>query len=344
MSLNCIRCPSSQRCHCPAFVSCHPSVLYGRASVSEAVFSLLIVAIGVYAKVQKATDTVRDTFLIDPAVILIVVGVVMFFITFCGCIGALRENIRLLKTFSFSLTLVFLTQLAIAIMGFFYSDQTRDALGKFVKKAIVHYRDDLDLQNLMDYIQKEVPWPLPLSWTGCASVSNHNQSPQSCMSNGLGEGLPHERLHVTYSSCSLWVSSCDIPPPSVHAGMLESPGFPMGEAQTGRISSVAGGTTTQTGLGTCTLIAHTREPPSTERCAVPYSCCTPVPGEAVINTMCGFGVQTQNYLEANKSIYPVGCADRAVMWIESHLLLVGALALGLALPQVTPHTRQLCTN
>ncbi|XP_019959174.1 tetraspanin-33b isoform X2 [Paralichthys olivaceus] len=236
------------------------------------VFSLLIVAIGVYAKVQKATDTVRDTFLIDPAVILIVVGVVMFFITFCGCIGALRENIRLLKTviektdtslilglccasdvFSFSLTLVFLTQLAIAIMGFFYSDQTRDALGKFVKKAIVHYRDDLDLQNLMDYIQKEFK---------CCGWNNY-----------------------TDWSWNLYFN--------------------------------------------CT---HTN--PSTERCSVPYSCCTPVPGEAVINTMCGFRVQTQNYLEANKSIYPVGCADRAVMWIESHLLLVGALALGLALPQL----------
>lgn len=34
--------------------------------------------------------------------------------------------------------------------------QARGAVGKFVKKAIVHYRDDLDLQNLMDYIQKEV--------------------------------------------------------------------------------------------------------------------------------------------------------------------------------------------
>ncbi|XP_019959176.1 tetraspanin-33b isoform X4 [Paralichthys olivaceus] len=191
------------------------------------VFSLLIVAIGVYAKVQKATDTVRDTFLIDPAVILIV--------------------------FSFSLTLVFLTQLAIAIMGFFYSDQTRDALGKFVKKAIVHYRDDLDLQNLMDYIQKEFK---------CCGWNNY-----------------------TDWSWNLYFN--------------------------------------------CT---HTN--PSTERCSVPYSCCTPVPGEAVINTMCGFRVQTQNYLEANKSIYPVGCADRAVMWIESHLLLVGALALGLALPQI----------
>lgn len=62
--------------------------------------------------------------------------------------------------------------------------------------------------------------------------------------------------------------------------------------------------------------------------------------------MCGFGVQTQTHLEANRSIYPVGCADKAVMWMESHLLLVGALALGLALPQVrrpsprpaNPHT------
>ncbi|CAL8323537.1 tetraspanin-33b [Gadus morhua] len=217
------------------------------------VFSLLIVMIGVYAKVQKATDTVRDTFLIDPAVVLIAVGVVMFFITFCGCVGALRDNIRLLRAFSFSLTLVFLTQLSIAVLGFFYSDQTRHAVGKFVKKAIVHYRDDLDLQNLMDYIQKEFK---------CCGWNDYTDWSWNL-----------------YFNC-------------------------------------------------------TEGNPSTERCAVPFSCCTPIPGEAVINTMCGFGVQAQNSLEADRSIYPVGCADRAVVWIESHLLLVGALTLGLALPQI----------
>ncbi|KAM8892800.1 tetraspanin-33b isoform 2-T2 [Spinachia spinachia] len=233
------------------------------------VFSLLIVAIGVYAKVQKATDTVRNTFLIDPAVILIVVGVVMFFITFCGCIGALRQNIRLLKTvietlpilalcfasdaFSLSLTLVFLTQLAVAVLGFFYSDQTRDALEKFVKKAIVHYRDDLDLQNLMDYIQKEFK---------CCGWNNYSDWSWNL-----------------YFNC-------------------------------------------------------THENPSSERCAVPYSCCTPLPGETVINTMCGFGVQTMSHVEANESIYPGGCVDKAAMWMESHLSLVGALALGTALPQI----------
>lgn len=50
--------------------------------------------------------------------------------------------------------------------------------------------------------------------------------------------------------------------------------------------------------------------------------------------MCGFGVQTQQYLQAAESVYTEGCADRAVSWTESHLLLVGTLALGQALPQV----------
>uniref|UniRef100_A0A8C7XRN5 Tetraspanin-33 n=1 Tax=Oryzias sinensis TaxID=183150 RepID=A0A8C7XRN5_9TELE len=187
-------------------------------------------------------ETVRDTFLVDPAVILIVVGVVMFFITFCGCIGALRENIRLLKTVKV---------------------QPGTLLQRLLMKAIVHYRDDLDLQNLMDYIQKEFK---------CCGWNSYTDWSWNL-----------------YFNC-------------------------------------------------------TRENPSTERCAVPYSCCTPVPGETVINTMCGFGVQTQKYLDANKSIYPVGCADRAVMWIETHLLLVGALTLGLALPQVRKprHTCRVC--
>ncbi|XP_023262084.1 tetraspanin-33-like isoform X2 [Seriola lalandi dorsalis] len=131
------------------------------------VFSLLIVAIGVYAKVQKATDTVRDTFLIDPAVILIV--------------------------FSFSLTLVFLTQLAIAILGFFYSDQTRDALGKFVKKAIVHYRDDLDLQNLMDYIQKEFK---------CCGWNNYTDWSWNLYFNCTHTNPSSERCSVPYSCCT----------------------------------------------------------------------------------------------------------------------------------------------
>lgn len=38
---------------------------------------------------------------LDPAVVFIFVGVIMFLLGFCGCIGALRENICLLKFVSF---------------------------------------------------------------------------------------------------------------------------------------------------------------------------------------------------------------------------------------------------
>lgn len=37
---------------------------------------------------------------VDPAVMLMVVGVLMFIITFCGCVGSLRENICLLQIVS----------------------------------------------------------------------------------------------------------------------------------------------------------------------------------------------------------------------------------------------------
>lgn len=37
---------------------------------------------------------------VDPAILLTVVGVLTFLITFCGCIGSLRENIVLLQAVS----------------------------------------------------------------------------------------------------------------------------------------------------------------------------------------------------------------------------------------------------
>ena len=57
--------------------------------------------------------------------------------------------------------------------------------------------------------------------------------------------------------------------------------------------------------------------------------------QAVINTMCGQGMQALDYLEASKVIYTNGCIDRLVNWIHSNLFVLGGVALGLASPQVT---------
>lgn len=51
--------------------------------------------------------------------------------------------------------------------------------------------------------------------------------------------------------------------------------------------------------------------------------------------MCGQGMQALEYLEASKVIYTNGCIDKLVNWIHSNLFLLGGVALGLAIPQVT---------
>lgn len=57
----------------------------------------------------------------------------------------------------------------------------------------------------------------------------------------------------------------------------------------------------------------------------------------VINTMCGQGMQTLEYAEAETYIYTNGCIDKLVNWIHSNMFLLGGIAMGLAIPQVGAH-------
>ena len=57
-----------------------------------------MISIGLYARFEKtAYQEFFSDILTDPAFALIIVGCVMFILGFSGCIGALRENICLLK-------------------------------------------------------------------------------------------------------------------------------------------------------------------------------------------------------------------------------------------------------
>ncbi|XP_063073395.1 tetraspanin-33-like [Engraulis encrasicolus] len=216
------------------------------------VIALLLVSIGVYARVTKHGEAVTACLTVDPSVLLVVVGVLMFLITFCGCVGSLRENICLLQTFCVCLNIIFLLQLAAGILGFVFSDKARHKVNEVINKAIIHYREDLDLQNLLDFGQREF---------GCCGAVSYKDWSMNM-----------------YFNCS-----------------------------------------------------QTR---SQEGCGVPYSCCLISKNETVINTMCGYGMQNHDHEEAGLYIYTSGCLDKLVNWIHSNLFILGAVALGLAIPQL----------
>ncbi|TSK13362.1 Tetraspanin-33 [Bagarius yarrelli] len=184
------------------------------------IISVVLMAIGVYARISKH-DTAIAFLTVDPSIILLIVGVLMFFLTFCGCVGSLRENICLLQTFCICLTVIFLLQLVAGILGFVFSDK----------------------------------------FACCGGISFMDWSQN------------------IYFNC-------------------------------------------------------TEENPSIERCAVPFSCCLMSKDEAVINTMCGHGMQKLEMLKANTFINTSGCIDKLVNWIHSNLFLLGGTALGLAIPQL----------
>lgn len=52
------------------------------------------------SSIKILSETALACLSVDPALMLLVVGILMFVITFCGCVGSLRENICLLQTVS----------------------------------------------------------------------------------------------------------------------------------------------------------------------------------------------------------------------------------------------------
>ncbi|XP_038595120.1 tetraspanin-33 [Micropterus salmoides] len=156
------------------------------------IISLVMVSIGVYARMMKHAEAALAFLSVDPAMMLMVIGVLMFILTFCGCVGSLRENICLLQTFCISLTVIFLLQLAAGILGFIFSDKARNKVTEVIDNAIIHYRDDIDLQNLIDYGQREF---------GCCGGVTYTDWTQNMYFNCKTENPSRERCSVPFSCC-----------------------------------------------------------------------------------------------------------------------------------------------
>ena len=62
--------------------------------------------VGFWAVTQKSDYKEFSSISTDPAIVMIVVGFLIFIISFFGTVGALRENICFLRTVSFFFSVV----------------------------------------------------------------------------------------------------------------------------------------------------------------------------------------------------------------------------------------------
>ncbi|XP_049808057.1 tetraspanin-33-like [Schistocerca nitens] len=198
-------------------------------------FGGLLIGVGLYAFVDKwqatgliKVETIYDVVL-NISLVMVIAGGVIFIVSFAGCVGALRENTCLLKFYSLCLLVFFLLEMAIAIMGFVFPHTMQSVLEESFTDKIIHtYREDADLQNLIDFAQQEfkccglssegyMDWSKN-EYFNCSSPSVERCGvPFSCCMNAtdISSGLINimcgygvQELSVAEASKKVWTSGC----------------------------------------------------------------------------------------------------------------------------------------
>ncbi|CAH6789020.1 Tspan5 [Phodopus roborovskii] len=117
----------------------------------------------------------------------------MFILGFAGCIGALRENTFLLKFFSVFLGIIFFLELTAGVLAFVFKDWIKDQLYFFINNNIRAYRDDIDLQNLIDFTQEY--------WQCCGAFGADDWN-LNIYFNCTDSNASRERCGVPFSCCT----------------------------------------------------------------------------------------------------------------------------------------------
>lgn len=126
---------------------------------------------------------------------MMIVGGITFLMSFAGCLGALRENICLLKLYSFMLLFLFIGEVVLSTVAFVFPNAFLQYFKEGLSKdLIMKYRDDPNLQNIIDGTQTGLK---------CCGVSDkgYKDWSQNIYFNCSNSNPSPERCGVPYSCC-----------------------------------------------------------------------------------------------------------------------------------------------
>ncbi|NWS99737.1 TSN15 protein, partial [Mionectes macconnelli] len=119
------------------------------------ILGLVILCVGIYAEVERQKHKTLEGIFLAPAVLLLLLGVTMFVVSFVGVVGSLRDNRTLLKTFFWVLLVIFLTELLLLFIEIIFENKMNEVFHSNIQEGIRHYYDDLDFKNILDFVQQK---------------------------------------------------------------------------------------------------------------------------------------------------------------------------------------------
>ncbi|XP_051573082.1 tetraspanin-10 [Myxocyprinus asiaticus] len=119
------------------------------------VLGLVTLVVGLWGLINKESFAQEKISGIgtDPMLLFTFLGFTVALLSLTGCVGALRENLCLLRTFSTAVLLLVVAQILAAIIVYSLQGQIMEYLRSGMLAAMVRYQDDLDLRFITDEIQ-----------------------------------------------------------------------------------------------------------------------------------------------------------------------------------------------
>lgn len=132
-------------------------------------------------------------FFLDLSIILMLFGIIMFLITFCGFVGALRENTILLRIFYIALTVIFLLEvIGIGLVLGFQAKAKEWATDLFKNVYIKNYQDDEE--GVGDFFQETFD---------CCGVDGYRNWNENEYFNCSSGNISPLKCTVPYSCCKV---------------------------------------------------------------------------------------------------------------------------------------------
>lgn len=116
--------------------------------------AIALIAVGIYVQVQLHDYLSFFSGKVNAAAILIIiVGAIIFFIAGFGCCGAIKENYVCTMVFAVLLAVVFIFELAGGIAGFVMRNQLHDEVSEKMKEAEANYHSQEGVKKSWDAVQ-----------------------------------------------------------------------------------------------------------------------------------------------------------------------------------------------
>ncbi|XP_065431952.1 CD63 antigen [Chrysemys picta bellii] len=149
---------------------------------------IALIVIGVLVQLELNKTLIMSSPSASGApIVIIVVGVVIFFVSFFGCCGASKENYCMVTTFAVLLTCIFLVEIAAAIAGYIFKDKVRTALQGGLEDAMKKYSKDELVAETMNELQKKYSCCGAHNYTDWFKYepfkSNHSVPTSCCQAN-----------------------------------------------------------------------------------------------------------------------------------------------------------------